>query len=223
MTVQATLPTSRTHAQRVRILVVDDNEGFRESLASLLDGDDLEVIAQASSGAEALELVRTLAPDVVLMDGGIPGVTSAERAGRLAAHAGPGAVLVVSMRSDAAYVSACRRAGVRGVLPADSADAELLAAVHALAAGASFVSPRGAGGGAGEATSDAVALAMLTPRERQIVGLVGEGRTNREMGRRLRLSVNTVETHRKHAMEKLGLHGAADVVRFAVRAGLARA
>jgi two-component system, NarL family, response regulator NreC len=194
----------------IRILLADDHalvrHGFRMILAAQ---PDMEIAGEAGNGREAVELAQKLKPDVVVMDVAMPELSPRTR------------VLALSMHKDAVYVREILRAGARGYLLKDSADADLLAAVRAVAKGEGYLSP---------GVSDAVLsdyrrhvtdpLDLLTSREREVLQLIAEGKTNKEIATSLTLSVYTVEAHRGRLMEKLNLHSTGELVRFAVRSGL---
>jgi two-component system response regulator NreC len=206
----------------IRILLVDDHalvrHGFRMILASQ---PDMEIAGEAGNGREAVELAEKLKPDVVVMDVTMPELNGIEATRRLIELSPRTRVLALSMHKDAVYVREILRAGARGYLLKDSADTDLLAAVRAVAKGEGYLSP---------AVSDAVLsdyrrhvtdpLDLLTTREREVLQLIAEGKTNKEIATSLNLSVYTVEAHRGRLMEKLNLHSTGELVRFAVRSGL---
>ena len=206
----------------IRILLADDHalvrHGFRMILAAQ---PDMEIAGEAGNGREAVELAEKLKPDVVVMDVTMPELNGIEATRRLIELSPRTRVLALSMHKDAVYVREILRAGARGYLLKDSADADLLAAVRAVAKGEGYLSP---------AVSDAVLsdyrrhvtdpLDLLTTREREVLQLIAEGKTNKEIATSLNLSVYTVEAHRGRLMEKLNLHSTGELVRFAVRSGL---
>jgi DNA-binding NarL/FixJ family response regulator len=206
----------------IRILLADDHalvrHGFRMILAAQ---PDMEIAGEAGNGREAVELAQKLKPDVVVMDVAMPELNGIEATRRIIELAPRARVLALSMHKDAVYVREILRAGARGYLLKDSADADLLAAVRAVAKGEGYLSP---------GVSDAVLsdyrrhvtdpLDLLTSREREVLQLIAEGKTNKEIATSLSLSVYTVEAHRGRLMEKLNLHSTGELVRFAVRSGL---
>jgi len=206
----------------IRILLVDDHalvrHGFRMILAAQ---PDMEIAGEAGNGREAVELAQKLKPDVVVMDVAMPELNGIEATRRIIELAPRARVLALSMHKDAVYVREILRAGARGYLLKDSADADLLAAVRAVAKGDGYLSP-----GVSEAVlSDyrrhvTDPLDLLTSREREVLQLIAEGKTNKEIATSLTLSVYTVEAHRGRLMEKLNLHSTGELVRFAVRSGL---
>ncbi len=206
----------------IRILLADDHalvrHGFRMILAAQ---PDMEIAGEAGNGREAVELAEKLKPDVVVMDVTMPELNGIEATRRLIELSPRTRVLALSMHKDAVYVREILRAGARGYLLKDSADADLLAAVRAVAKGEGYLSP---------GVSDAVLsdyrrhvtdpLDLLTTREREVLQMIAEGKTNKEIATSLNLSVYTVEAHRGRLMEKLNLHSTGELVRFAVRSGL---
>jgi two-component system, NarL family, response regulator NreC len=206
----------------IRILLADDHalvrHGFRMILAAQ---PDMEIAGEAGNGREAIDLVQKLKPDVVVMDVTMPELNGIEATRRLIELSPRTRVLALSMHKDNVYVREILRAGARGYLLKDSADADLIAAVRAVAKGEGYLSP---------GVSDAVLsdyrrhvtdpLDLLTTREREVLQLIAEGKTNKEIATSLNLSVYTVEAHRGRVMEKLNLHSTGELVRFAVRSGL---
>jgi two-component system response regulator NreC len=206
----------------IRILLADDHalvrHGFRMILAAQ---PDMEIAGEAGNGREAVELTQKLKPDVVVMDVTMPELNGIEATRRLIELSPRTRVLALSMHKDNVYVREILRAGARGYLLKDSADADLIAAVRAVAKGEGYLSP---------GVSDAVLsdyrrhvtdpLDLLTTREREVLQLIAEGKTNKEIATSLNLSVYTVEAHRGRVMEKLNLHSTGELVRFAVRSGL---
>lgn len=206
----------------IRILLADDHALVRQGLRFILEAqDDMEIVGQAGNGNEAVELAEKLKPDVVIMDVAMPGLNGVEATRRLAASLPRTRVLALSMHKDSVYVREILRAGARGYLLKDSGDADLVAAVRAIAKGEGYISP---------AVSEAVLsdyrkhvtdpLDLLTGREREVLQLIAEGKTNKEIATDLNLSVYTVEAHRGRIMEKLNLHSTGELVRFALRNGL---
>jgi len=182
---------------------------------------DMEVVGEAADGREALDLAAKLRPNVVVMDVAMPGLNGIEATRRLAETVPRCKVLALSMHKDAVYVREILRAGAKGYLLKDAFDRDLVNAVRAVAAGEGYLSP---------AVSEAVLsdyrkhasdpLDLLTSREREILQLLAEGKTNKEIAGLLGLSVYTVDAHRGRIMEKLNLHSIGELVRFAVRKGL---
>ncbi len=182
---------------------------------------DLEIVGEAGNGREAVELAAKLRPDVVVMDVAMPKLNGIEATRRMADDAPHARVLALSMHKDSVYVRETLRAGARGYLLKDSPAGELLAAVRAVASGQGYLSPE---------VSNAVLddyrrhvsnpIDLLTSREREVLQMLAEGKTNKEIAGVLNLSVYTVDAHRGRIMEKLNLHSINELVRFAVRNGL---
>jgi DNA-binding NarL/FixJ family response regulator len=186
----------------------------------------LQVVGEAADGRQAVALSETLNPDVVVMDIAMPNLNGIEAARQIVNRNPRTAIAILSMHSDESYVIRALKAGARAYLLKDSAEADLLAAVRALTDGKSFFSPaiskilvedymrqlesRGA-----EDTYE-----LLTNREREILQLLAEGRTNKEVANMLNLSLYTVETHRAHILQKLNLHSVPELILYAVRKGI---
>jgi len=197
------------------VLLVDDHTVVRRGLRRILESQPgISVVGEAGESQQAVAAVHELTPDVVLMDVGLPGVNGIETTRAIVQQLPQVRVLILSMYSDAQYVVQSRSAGACGYLVKDADDGDVVAAVLAAARGEEFFSRHAAAD-----TTDGAAA--LSGRERAVLALIADGLANRAIAERLGISVNTVETHRKHIMEKLDLHGTADLVRFAVRHGLA--
>jgi DNA-binding NarL/FixJ family response regulator len=210
------------HSKKIRILLADDHALVRQGFRLILETQpDMEVVGEAANGREAVELAQRLSPDVVIMDVGMPEMGGIEATRRLAQSCPRTAVLALSMHKDSVYVREILRAGARGYLLKDAFDRDLLAAVRAVARGEGYLSP---------AVSEAVLsdyrrsvsdpLDLLTSREREVLQLLAEGKTNKEIASMLNLSIYTVDAHRGRIMEKLNLHSIGELVRFALRHGL---
>jgi DNA-binding NarL/FixJ family response regulator len=208
--------------KKIRILLADDHamvrQGFRLILAAQ---EDMEIAGEAGNGREAVEMAETLQPDVVVMDVAMPELNGIEATRRLAASHPRIRVLALSMHKDSVYVREILHAGAKGYLLKDSIDRDLVAAVRAVARGEGYLSP-----GVSEAVlSDfrrhvTDPLDLLTSREREVLQMIAEGKTNKEIAVKLSLSVYTVDAHRGRIMEKLNLHSMGELVRFAMRNGL---
>ncbi len=206
----------------IKILLADDHSLVRQGFKMILGAQpDMQIVGEAGNGREAVELAEKLQPDLIVMDVTMPELNGIEATRRLASVAPRARVLALSMHKDAVYVREILRAGARGYLLKDSVDADLLAAVRSVAKGEGYLSP---------GVSDAVLtdyrkhvtdpLDLLTSREREVLQLIAEGKTNKEIATSLNLSVYTVEAHRGRIMEKLNLHSTGELVRFALRSGL---
>jgi DNA-binding NarL/FixJ family response regulator len=208
----------------IRILLVDDHAMLRDGLRSVLTQEgDVEVVGEAADGRTAVELARTLAPDVVVMDVGMTDLNGIEAARRLRSESPKSRVIALSTHSDRRYVLGMLEAGAVGYIVKVSAYDELRQAVRAVASGQTYLSPQIADlvVGARVARSAAgTAKAPLAPREREVLQLIAEGHSSREIARRLHISAQTVETHRRNIMQKLGLHNVAELTRYAIREGI---
>ena len=209
-------------AKKIRILLADDHALVRHGFRMILAAEsDMEIVGEAANGRDAVETAERLRPDVVVMDVAMPELNGIEATRRLAETAPRTRVLALSMHKDSVYVREILRAGARGYLLKDAFDRDLLAAVRAVAAGEGYLSP---------AVSEAVLsdyrkqvsdpLDLLTSREREVLQMLAEGKTNKDIASLLKLSVYTVDAHRGRIMEKLNLHSIGELVRFAVRGGL---
>jgi two-component system, NarL family, response regulator NreC len=213
--------------RKTRILLADDHQLMRSGVRLMLEREpDLTVVGEAADGREAVALAKSLKPEVVVMDLGMPNLNGIEAALQMTQEIPDLAIIMVSMHSDESYVLRALKAGARGYLLKDSAEADLIKAVHAVAGGKSFFSPavsklllddyvrklKRSG------TEDAYDL--LTPREREILQLIAEGKSNKDVANLLNLSVYTVESHRSNLMEKLNLRGLPELILYAVRRGI---
>lgn len=182
---------------------------------------DMEIVGEAGNGREAVELAESLKPDIVVMDVAMPELNGIEATRRLTASTPHSRVVALSMHKDNVYVREILRAGARGYLLKDSVAGDLVSAVRAVAQGEGYISP---------AVSNAVLddyrkhvtnpIDLLSSREREVLQMLAEGKTNKEIAAVLNLSVYTVDAHRGRIMEKLNVHSINELVRFAVRNGL---
>lgn len=209
-------------SKKIRVLLADDHKILRKGVQMLIDAQvDMEVVGEAKTGREAIDEARQLQPDVVVMDISMPELNGIEGTRQICDELPGTKVLALSMHKDSVYVREILRAGARGYLVKDSEDDDLVRAIRSVHRGEAFLSP---------AISDAVLsdyrrhvsnpVDLLTSREREILTMIAEGKTNKEIAVVLNLSVYTVESHRGSVMEKLNLHNSGDMVRFAIRNGL---
>jgi DNA-binding NarL/FixJ family response regulator len=214
---------------KTRVLLADDHAIVRSGLRLLLEREpDLTVAGEATDGREAVDWLARAEADVVVMDVGMPGLNGMEATAQIARRHPAVAVVILSMHRDETYVLRSLRAGARGYVLKEAAEGELIDAIRAVAAGRSFFSPKvrrlleaeHVERLRREGCDDSYEL--LTEREREVLQLAAEGNSNKQIATRLFLSVATVETHRKRIAEKLGVHGTADLILYAVRRGLAR-
>lgn len=209
----------------IRVLVADDHALVRAGIRALLQAlPDIEVVAEAGDGREILPLIETHHPDVVLMDIAMPGMNGLEAAARVARDCPAVRVVILSMHASEEYVLQALRAGAGGYLLKDAATPELELAIRAVARGETYLSPRVSKHVVAEyiqrVAGEAGPLELLTPRQREVLQLLAEGRTTKEIAQRLDISVKTVETHRAQLMARLDIHDVAGLVRYAVRVGL---
>jgi two-component system response regulator NreC len=214
---------------RIRVLLADDHGLMRKGVRSVLAQDSsIEVLGEAGDGAEAVRLSEQLHPDVVVMDIAMPQLNGIEAAAQIARKDKRVGILILSMYSDEEYLLRALSAGARGYLLKDSAEPDLLRAVRAVAAGKTFFSPAVVE----TLLEDYVqrlqqegrqdSYDLLTDREKQVLQLLAEGKTNKETATVLNLGVSTVETHRTNLMQKLDLHNTAELVIYAVKKKILR-
>jgi DNA-binding NarL/FixJ family response regulator len=216
----------------LRILVADDHEVARRGIRALLESHPgWEVCAEAKDGRDAVELATSMKPDLVLLDIGMPNLNGLEAARQILATSPNAAILILTMHDSDNVIREVLRAGARGFLLKSDAGRDLVAAVEALESHKTFFTPR-----VSQMVLDGflnrekkrseiedVAIPsgdLLTAREREVIQLLAEGRTSKEVAVTLNLSVKTAETHRTNLMRKLGLHSVADLTRYAVRNGI---
>lgn len=198
----------------VRILIADDHRVVRSGLRLLLQTrPHLEVVGEASSGPEALELARTLRPDLVILDLAMPGGSGLENVQAISALT---RVLVLTMHDDVAYVRQVMQAGGSGYVLKEAADVDLLAAIEAVAAGRQYIYPTLAARLLQGEAPRSEKGAALSPRELEVLKLVALGHTNQEIADSLQVGVRTVETYKTRICEKLGVHTRSEMVRYAL-------
>lgn len=215
---------------KIRVAVVDDHAVVREGIRLILSREsDIEIVGEASNGREALDLVQATKPDVVVMDISMPEMGGTEATRRLKEAWPEVNVLALTMHEDESYVFELLKAGASGYVLKRAAAQDLVQAIRATGKGEAFLYPTVAKRVVAdylrrvEAGEDRDAYDGLTPREREILTLIAEGLSNQEMAKRLFISIKTVQTHRAHIMEKLGLHDRTELVRYAIRKGLIKA
>jgi DNA-binding NarL/FixJ family response regulator len=208
----------------LRVLLADDHSIVRRGLRSLIETQpDLKVVAEAGDGLEALKLCDEHQPDAVILDVAMPKLNGIEVAERVQKLPRPPSVLILSMHADESYIIRALAAGARAYLLKDATDEDLLPALRAVAAGRPFFSPSVTGVLIEDYVRQLQARGLtdsyhlLTDREREVLQLLAEGRSNKEVAALLDVGVSTVETHRANLMQKLNLHNTAEIVLYAVR------
>lgn len=212
---------------KVRILLADDHELMRDGLRSVLEREpDLEVVGEAGSGREAVERVRELKPNLVLMDVAMADLNGIEATQQIHAECPETKVVALSSHSDRRYVVSILRAGASGYVLKSDAYEELRRAVRAVIGGRSYLSVAVAGGvleSLRAGGQEGSVYELLGPREREVLQLLAEGLSSPEIAGRLHISTSTVETHRRNLMRKLDLHSVAELTKYAIREGLTSA
>jgi DNA-binding NarL/FixJ family response regulator len=208
----------------IRILIADDHGVLRAGLRALLSAEsDLEVAGEAADGGETLRLVSELDPDVVLLDVNMPGPDGIEVTRRLKAVKPEVRVLILTVHEDEGLLREAIRAGASGYILKRAVESELIYAIHAVWRGDLYVHPAMTRALLQDLHSTLVAdeapVEPLTPREMEVLRLIAEGHTNRQIAEVLSISVRTVESHRANLMSKLGLHSRVELVRYAKRHG----
>lgn len=212
-------------AKPIKVLLVDDHAMFRAGIRALLEAEGhVEVVGEGSSGDEAVDLVRELKPDVVIMDLSMPGSNGLEATRRIAALELDTNVLVLTVHAEEEYLVPVVEAGASGYLTKTSADTDLLEAIRIVARGQVFLPPKATTlllkqYKAAEADEQA-GLKDLSTREQEVLALTAEGFSSREIGKKLFISPKTVDTYRSRIMDKLGLNHRSELVRFALKVGL---
>ncbi|MDO8613708.1 MAG: response regulator transcription factor [Dehalococcoidia bacterium] len=212
---------------KVRVLIVDDHVIVRDGVRMILEAQpDIEVVGEASDGREALERTRQLLPSVVLMDIAMPGMNGLEATAAIRQELPDVQVLILTMHEDYEYFFEVLRAGASGYALKGASSNDLVSAIRAVHQGGVYLHPAVAKNLVSdyvkrmEPGEDRARYDGLSDRERQVLKLVAEGKTSQQIAEELFLSVNTVQTHRAHIMEKLGLHNRTDLIRYALRKGL---
>ena len=215
---------------RTRILLVDDHEIVRAGLRTMLGTqDDIDVVGEADNGREALRCVDELRPEVVVMDVGMPDLNGIDATRQIMALAPSTAIIILSMHSDHRYVAEAFKAGAKGYLIKDCAFDELVIAVNAVASNRVYVSPSIAGWVVADFVrsldNSSVLPAKapshrLSPREREVLQLVAEGKPTKQIAGLLHVSVKTIETHRRQIMQKADVTSVAELTKLAIREGL---
>ncbi len=210
----------------IRVFLADDHNIVRQGLKALLDEEPgIEVVGEAADGREAVSLVPQIMPDVVVMDVAMPGLHGTEATRRIVDSTPDIGVVALSIHSDRRFVEQMLKAGARGYLRKGCGFDELLRAINAVASGQAYLSPEIAqtitkAYATDQTPAGADSAEHLTPREREVLQLLAEGRNSKRIADLLDVSVKTVSTHRQNAMRKLGIDNVADLVKYAIREGL---
>ncbi len=212
-------------AEPIKILLVDDHQMFRAGIRALIEAEErFEVVGEASSGDEAVDRVRELKPDIVVMDLAMPGSNGLEATRRISALELDTDVLVLTVHAEEEYLVPVVEAGASGYLTKTSADTDLIEAIRVVARGQVFLPPKAATlllrRYKDTEGDDSATINDLSPREQEVLALTAEGFSSREIGEKLFISPKTVDTYRSRIMDKLGLSHRSELVRFALRSGL---
>lgn len=214
---------------KIRVLIADDHAIVREGVRALLAlSEDIAVVGEAADGREAIEAARRLRPDVILLDIAMPGLGGLEAAVEIRKENPDARILVLSQYDDREYVRRFLKLGVAGYVLKKAAGSALTAAIRAAHRGGLVLDPEVAREAVRDQSADAAGprdddpYEGLTDREKQVLKLVAEGRTNKEVAEMLAISVKTAMSHREHIMEKLGLHSRTELIKFALRKGVIR-
>lgn len=209
----------------IRIILADDHTLIRSGIRSLLDGlENIEVVAEASNGLDAIALVEKHRPDLALLDIAMPGMNGLEAADRIAALRLDTKVVILSMHQDEEYVKRALKSGASGYLLKDAGIEELEIAIRAVARGESFLSPAASKHLIADFRKRSEAESrideILSPRQIEVLRMIAEGENTKSIARKLEISVKTVESHRAQLMNKLEIHDVAGLVRHAIKIGL---
>ena len=209
-----------------KILLADDHKIVRDGLCSLIQkSPGMEVVAEAADGRTAVKLARRLKPDVIIMDLNMPDLNGIDAARQIMTELPDTKIIVLSMHADKQFVLGALKAGASGYLLKDCAFEELARALQTVLKHQTYLSPDIAGTVVKDyleqlVAADSAGVAELTPREREVLQLIAEGRSTKETAARLNVSIKTVESHRRNIMEKLNIHSTAELTKYAIRTGL---
>ncbi len=210
----------------ITILLVDDHKIVFESLQSLLDEQpDMRVVGWAENGRDAVAKVKELEPAVVIMDVAMPGLNGIEATRQITSHYPGTKIIALSMHAEKQFVTGILSAGASGYLTKNCSSDELVNAIRSVAANKKYLSPDIAGVVIEESLNHSPetgssALSILTMREREVLQLIVEGNTVKQIAERLYLSIKTIHTHRNQIMQKLNMHSTAELTKFAIREGM---
>jgi len=212
----------------IRVLIADDHKIMLAGLRSILEKQtDFEVVGEADNGRKAVQMAQGKKPDVVVMDVSMPDLNGIEATKQIIESLPETRVIALSMHSDKRFVMGMLRAGASGYLLKDCASQELANAIHQVAGGKKYLSPEITGVviddfllGGGSSEEVGIAASQLSPREREVLQLIAEGWSTKQIASHLYVSIKTIETHRRQIMKKLDLHSIADLTKYAIREGL---
>lgn len=210
----------------IRIIIVDDHKMIRDGLKALVSNHKgIEVIGEAPDGQNAVQIARKLAPDVVVIDIGMPELNGIEATRQITSLKCKPKVIGLSMHSDRRYVAQMLKAGASGYMLKDSAFEELAQAIETVAKGRTYLSPQVAGTVVTEfrrtaKDDDGTVFSVLTDREREVLQQISEGCSTKDIAAALGVSVKTIETHRRQIMDKLNIHSVAQLTKYAIKEGL---
>lgn len=211
-------------SRKIAILLVDDHKVLRDGLRSLLESEaDMEVVGEAGTGEQAIQLTASLCPDVIVMDLGLPDMSGLEAIRAIRKDNSTSRIVVLSMHSRREFVVPAIEAGSDGYVPKSSTHTSLLQAIRVVLKGERYLHPIAATAVVESLTgqqSEAQKFELLSDREQEVLRLTAMGYSSREVGDQLMISPKTVETYRQRAMEKLGLAHRSDLIKFALRAGI---
>jgi DNA-binding NarL/FixJ family response regulator len=211
---------------KLRLLLADDHKLFRDGLRSMLEGQkSIEIVAEASDGQSAVKLAGELLPDVILMDVSMQDLNGIEACRKIVADHPSIKIIMLSMHSDRRYITEALRSGARGYLLKDSTFEEVIAAIRDCTSDKIYLSSRIADIVINDyinlaKSADSSAYTVLSAREREVLQMLAEGKTTKEIASQLQVSTKTIESHRKQVMDKLDLHSIAELTKYAIREGL---
>jgi DNA-binding NarL/FixJ family response regulator len=211
-------------SSEITVIIADDHSMFRQGVRALLETEGFKVVGEATNGQEAIRLGRTQEPQVAILDYSMPVLNGIDAATAMQKQSPNTKLILLTMYEEEAYALAALRCGVRGIVLKSQAATDLINAIRDVVRGSIYLSP---------SISDSVLSALLsrhdpesellTVREKQVVQLIAEGNTSKEVARLLHVSVKTAESHRSRIMAKLDIHNTADLVRYAIRQGIIQA
>ena len=212
--------------RKIKIMIADDHTIIRQGMRKLFEAyPELQIVGESQDGEEAVELVKQLLPDLIIMDISMPGLNGLEATRQIKKRFPETKILILTMHAEKEYIFKILQSGASGYLLKGSAIDELVTAIHAVDRGESYLSPPISKSiiedyvGGGPKSRGALRSQPLTTREREVLQLIAEGHTSKRIATRLSLSSKTVETHRSHIMQKLNIHNAAGLIRYAIQKG----